>query len=102
MPGDDASTAEVAPGRVERDDQGEERRANTTPNGEPHLEIGRLRLKTCSKFDFLIAETWPTYIPYTGIFYDIGLLTYYETQVLGAEAKNSLPRTGGVPGTVEL
>ena len=48
LPGDDASTAEAAPGRVERDEQGEARRANTTPNGGPHLEllIGRLRLKT--------------------------------------------------------
>ena len=38
LPGDDASTAEVAPDRVERDEQGEARRANTTPNG---LELGR-------------------------------------------------------------
>ena len=44
--GDDASTAEAAPGRVGRDEQGEARRANTTPNGGPHLELGRLRLKT--------------------------------------------------------
>ena len=59
---DDASTAEAAPKRVERDGQGETRRANTTPNGRPHLELGRLRLKTWSKSDFSIAETtWPTY-----------------------------------------
>ena len=44
-PGDDASTAETAPGRVERGEQGEERRANSTPNGGPHLELGPWRLK---------------------------------------------------------
>ena len=59
-PGDDASTAEAAPGRVGRDEQGVARRANTSPNGGPHLELGRLRLKTCSKSGFSIAETWPT------------------------------------------
>ena len=56
-PGDDASTAEAASGRVGRDEQGEERRAITAPNGGPHLELGRLRLKTWSKSDFSIAET---------------------------------------------
>ena len=62
-PGDDASTAETAPSRVGRDEQGEARRANTTPNGGPHLELGRLRLKTWAKSDFSIAETtWPTYL----------------------------------------
>ena len=73
-PGEDASTAEAAPGRVGRDGQGEARRANTTPKGGPHLEGGRLRLKTCSKYDFSIAETWSTYlllrsipVPYTYI-----------------------------------
>ena len=35
-----ASKAEAAPGRVERDEQGEARRAYTTPNGGPHLELG--------------------------------------------------------------
>ena len=35
--GDDASTAEADPGRVGRDEQGEAHRANTTPNGAPHL-----------------------------------------------------------------
>ena len=62
LPGDDASTAEAASGRVGRDEQGEAGRANTTPNGGPHLELGRLRLKTWSKSDFSIAETWPTYL----------------------------------------
>ena len=38
-PGEDASTDEAAPGRVERVEQGEARRANTTPNGGPHLEL---------------------------------------------------------------
>ena len=61
-PGDDASTAEAAPGRVGRDEQGKAHRANTTPNGGPHLELGGLRLKTWSKSDFSIAETWPTYL----------------------------------------
>ena len=37
--GDDASTAEAAPGRVGRDEQCEAHRANTTPNGGPHLEL---------------------------------------------------------------
>ena len=40
-PGDDASTAKVVPGRVGRGEQGEARRANSTPNGEPHLELAR-------------------------------------------------------------
>ena len=60
-PGDDASTAEAASGRVGRDEQGEARRANITPNDGSHLELGRLRFKTWSKSDFSIAEmTWPT------------------------------------------
>ena len=63
LPGDDASTAEAAVGRVERDEHGETRRANTTPNGGPHHEVGRLRLKPWSKSDFPIAEaTCPTYL----------------------------------------
>ena len=62
-PGDDTSTVEAAPGRVGRDEQGGARRANTTPNGGPHLELGRLRLKTWSNSDFSIAETtWPKYL----------------------------------------
>ena len=58
-PGDDASTAEAAPGRDGRGEQGEARRANSTPNCGPHLEllIDRLRLKTWSKCDFSIAQT---------------------------------------------
>ena len=54
--GDDAST-EAAPGRVGRGEQGEARQANSTPNGGPHLGLGRLRLKTFSKPDFSIAQT---------------------------------------------
>ena len=62
-PGDYASTDETAPGRVGKYRQGEARRANTTPNGAPHLEVGHLRLKTWSKSDFPIAETTsPTYL----------------------------------------
>ena len=45
-PGDGTSTAEATPSRVGKDEQGEARRANTTRNGGPHLELGRLRLKT--------------------------------------------------------
>ena len=45
LSGDDASTAEAARGRVDRDKQDEARRANTTPNGGPHLELERLRFK---------------------------------------------------------
>ena len=36
---DGASTAEAAPGGVGREERGEARRANTTPNGGPHLEL---------------------------------------------------------------
>ena len=61
--GDDASTADVAPSRVGRGTQGEARRANSTPNGGPHLELGCLRLKTWSKPYFSIAQTTgPTYL----------------------------------------
>ena len=55
--GGHASTAGVAPGRFGRDEHGEARPANTTPNGGPHLELGYLRLKTWSKSHFSIAET---------------------------------------------
>ena len=41
----DKSTAESAPGRVGRGEQGETR-ANSTSNGGPHLELAHLRLKT--------------------------------------------------------
>ena len=63
LPGDDASTAEGAPDRVETHEQGEWRQANTTPNGEPHLQLRRLQLKPWPKSDISIAETtWPTYL----------------------------------------
>ena len=67
-PGDDVSMAEAASGRVRRDEQGEARRANTTPNGVSHLELGHLRLKTC-KSDFSTAETTPIHasISHNGI-----------------------------------
>ena len=62
-PGVDASTAEAAPVRGGRDEQGEARQANTTPNRGAHLELGRLWLNTWSQSDFLIAEmTWPTHL----------------------------------------
>ena len=52
----------LAPGRVERDEHGEARPANLTPNGGPHIELERLRPKTWSKFDLSNAgTTWPTY-----------------------------------------
>ena len=54
--GDDASTAEAAPGRARRDEQGEAHRANTKPYGGPHLDLGRLRLKTLSKSYFSIPQ----------------------------------------------
>ena len=47
--------AEAASGRVRRDEQGEARRANTAPNGGPHLELGRLQLNTWSRSDLPIA-----------------------------------------------
>ena len=68
-PGDDASTAEAAPGRVGEGEQGEARRAKSTPNGGPHVELGRLRLKTWSKCDFSIAQTTGQHILYPGTCY---------------------------------
>ena len=51
------------PPAVKRDEQGGARRTSTTPNGGPHLELWRLRLKTWSKSDFSSAKTtWPTYL----------------------------------------
>ena len=44
LPGDDASTGEAAPEKL-TDEKGEAGRAKTTPNGGPHLDLGRLRLK---------------------------------------------------------
>ena len=83
-PGDDASTAEAAPGRVGRHEQGEARRANDTPNGGPHFELGRLQIKTWYKSDFSIAETtWPTYLY-------IYLRTYYMTQTLTLKRRSAL------------
>ena len=51
------STAEATPGTIGRGEQGEARRAQSTPNGGPHLELGQLRLKTWSKSDFSISQT---------------------------------------------
>ena len=54
-------TVGVARGDVGRDEHGEARRANTTSNDWPHLDLERLRLKPWSKSHFSIAETtWPT------------------------------------------
>ena len=70
--GYDASTDEVAFGKVGRDEQGEARRANTTQNVRPHLELGRLRPKIWSKSDFSIAET-------TGLTYQyISIIVLYR------------------------
>ena len=41
LPENDASTSEAARRRVGRNERGEARRANTTPNGGPHLELYR-------------------------------------------------------------
>ena len=61
--GDDASTVSAGTCRVGRGEQGEARPAISAPRGGPHLDLGRLRLKTWSKSDFWIAETtWPTYL----------------------------------------
>ena len=58
--GDDVSTVYLKGGRGE---QGEARPAISAPSGRPHLDLGRLRLKTWSKSDFSIAETtYPTYL----------------------------------------
>ena len=51
-PGCYASTAEGAPGRIERGEQGDARRAKSTPSGGPHLELGCLRLESWPKSDF--------------------------------------------------
>ena len=58
-PGDNVSTAKAASGRVGRGEQGEARRTNSTPNGEPRFELARLRLKTWCKNDLSIAHTTP-------------------------------------------
>ena len=42
-PGDDANTAEAAPGRVGKGEQGEARRANSTLIGGPLRELARLQ-----------------------------------------------------------
>ena len=52
----------AATGRARIDEQGEARRANTTRNGGPHFELGRLRLKSWSESDLPIAATWPKYL----------------------------------------
>ena len=59
---DDASTVSAGTCRVGRGEQGAARPAISAPRGEPHIDLGRLRLKTLSKSDFWIAETWPTYL----------------------------------------
>ena len=63
LQGDDASTVSASTYRVGKGEQGEARPAISAPRGGPHLDLGRLRLKTCSKSDFSIAETTaPTYL----------------------------------------
>ena len=57
--GDSASTARAC--RVGRGAQGEARPAISAPRGGPHLDIGRVRLKTWSQSDLSIAgTTWAT------------------------------------------
>ena len=77
-PGDYTSRDAAAPRRVGRDGQGEARRANTIPNGGPHVELGHLRLKTWFKSGFSIAETtWPTYL-YIYLYAEIGVMIMIE------------------------
>ena len=53
----------AAPGRVDRDKQGARGTSSKHHTDSwPHLELGRLRLKTWSESDFSIAETWPTHL----------------------------------------
>ena len=59
---DDASTVSAATCGVGRGEQDDASPAINAPRGGPHLDLGRLRLKTWSKFDLPIAETWPTYL----------------------------------------
>ena len=47
----DASTAEAAPVRVGSDEQGEARRADSTPNGGRNLELRRLRVTSKVRHD---------------------------------------------------
>ena len=56
LPGDGTSTAEAVAGRVGRDKQSEARRANTTPDGGPRLELEGLWLKPWTKSHLSTAE----------------------------------------------
>ena len=59
--GDDAGTAEGATCNVGRGKQVEARPTISAQRGGPHLERGRIRLKTWSESDFSIARTaWRT------------------------------------------
>ena len=55
--GDDASTVTADTCWVGRGEQGEARPAIGAPRGGPNLDLGRLRLKSWSRSDFLIAAT---------------------------------------------
>ena len=71
--GEDASTAADASGKVGNDEHAEARRANTTPNCGPHLEVSRLHLEASIKSDCSIAGTTrPTY-PYMYLLLGIGI-----------------------------
>ena len=81
--GGDASTVSAGTCRVGKGEQGEARPALSPPRGGPHLDLGRSRLKTCSKSDFSIAETTgPTYLP--GI--SIHIFTYIQWLILGGSS----------------
>ena len=85
---DAASTAQAAPGRVGRDEQGREHRANTTWKGGAYFELGRLRVKSWSKSDFSIADApWPTNLY-------IHLLTCRLTKIPVREQRRECPRGG--------
>ena len=81
--GDDASTGVVAPGIDGREEEGEARRANTTPNGGPNLELERFRLRTLPNFGFSNGETtWETHLHiYLQIYLPIYLYTWYRIYI---------------------
>ena len=57
----DASSAKAAPGEAVRDEKGEAHPEKATPNGGPHLGLGRLWLKTWSK-SAIAGTTWHTHL----------------------------------------
>ena len=82
-----------------RDEQGEARRAYTTLNGRPHVELGRLRLTNWSRAHFSIHEmTWPTYLILRTFNNTVGT-SVFRAPILLAEAR-SPPALGQCGGEV--